>query len=214
MKAKKWTVVSPVTVSICADTPIFLLDECCGEEQESFNLDMSQSMNLVHSSDSLSSALANIEKKDLREYYEEDRNIYKIVFGETKSAEECDRSLALTYVYTSPDLQELPQSVLDFISGQLSDGWGEGKEQEEVYVCRYYRKVNYFSIDSAKIEEEEEDQYNIYAYIHFWQSNGFYLNVEDFTEDVEILDEKEILRNTIKEEIVSILETMFKTYGR
>jgi len=53
MKAKKWTVISPVTVSICADTPIFL-DECCGEEQESFDLDMSQSANLVNSSDSLS----------------------------------------------------------------------------------------------------------------------------------------------------------------
>ena len=212
MKAKKWTVISPVTVSICADTPIFL-DECCGEEQESFDLDMSQSANLVNSSDSLSSFLANMEKEDLREHYDEDRNIYKIVFGDTRISEECDRILALTYVYTSPELQELPKEVLDFISGQLSDGWGEGKEQEDVKLCIYYRKTQNFSVESGEMEEEEEGPYSVYAYIHFWQSNGFYLNVEDFTEDAEILDEKEILRNAIKEEMTSILETMFEKYG-
>lgn len=212
MKAKKWTVISPVTVSICADTRIFL-DECCGEEQKSFDLDMSQSANLVNSSDSLSSALANMEKEDLREYYEEDRNIYKIVFGDSRITEDCDRIIALTYVYTSPELQELPQSVLDFISGQLSDGWGEGKEQESVKLCTYYRKNSYFSVEYSEMEEEEEGPYSVYAGIHFWQLDNFYLNVEDFTEDVEILDEKEILRNAIKEEMASVLETMFKKYG-
>lgn len=212
MKAKKWTVISPVTVSIYADTPIFLY-ECCGEEQESFDLDMSQSANLVNSSDSLSSALADMEKEDLREYYEEDRNIYKIVFGDSRITEDCDRIIALTYVYTSPELQELPQSVLDFISGQLSDGWGEEKEQESVKLCTYYRKNSYFSVESGDMEEEEEGPYSVYAGIHFWQLNNFYLNVEDFTEDVEILDEKEILRNAIKEEMASVLETMFKKYG-
>lgn len=212
MKAKKWTVVSPVTVSIYADTPIFLY-EGCGEGQESFDLDMSQSANLVNSSASLSSALADMEKEDLREYYEEDRNIYKIVFGDSRSTEDCDRIIALTYVYTSPELQELPQSVLDFISGQLSDGWGEGKEQESVNLCTYYRKNSYFSVESAEMEEEEEGPYSIYAYIHFWQPNNFYLNVEELTEEADILDEKEILRNAIKEEMASVLETMFKKYG-
>lgn len=212
MKAKKWTVVSPVTVSISADTPFFL-DECCGEEQESFDLDMSQSASLVNSSDSLSSALANMEKEDLREHYDEDKNIYKIVFGDTKISEECDRILALTYVYTCPELQELPQSVLDFISGQLSDGWGEGKEQEEVKLSTYYRKNLYFSVESGEMEEEEEGPYSIYAYIHFWSSDNFYLNIEELPEDAEILDEKEILRNAIKEEMTSILETLFEKYG-
>ena len=212
MKAKKWTVISPVTVSIYADTPIFLY-ECCGEEQESFDLDMSQSANLVNSSDSLSSFLANMEKEDLREYYDEDRNIYKIVFGDTRISEDCDRIIALTYVYTSPDLQELPKSVLDFISGQLSDGWGEGMEQRGTIICTYYNKVNYFNIDSGEMEEEEDGSFRVYAYVHFWQFNGFYLNVEEFTEDAEILDEKEILRNAIKEEMTSVLETMFEKYG-
>lgn len=212
MKAKKWTVVSPVTVSISADTPFFL-DECCGEEQESFDLDMSQSANLVNSSDSLSSFLANMEKEDLREHYEEDRNIYKIVFGDSRITEDCDRIIALTYVYTSPELQELPQSVLDFISGQLSDGWGEGKEQEEVKLCTYYRKTQNFSIESGEMEEEEEGPYSVYAYVHFWRPDNFYLNVEELPEYADILDEKEILRNAIKEEMASVLEKMFEKYG-
>lgn len=212
MKSKKWTVVSPVTVSISADTPFFL-DECCGEEQESFDLDMSQSANLVNSSDSLSSFLANMEKEDLREHYEEDRNIYKIVFGDSRITEDCDRIIALTYVYTSPELQELPQSVLDFISGQLSDGWGEGKEQEEVKLCTYYRNTQNFSIESGEMEEEEEGPYSIYAYVHFWQPDNFYLNVEELPEYADILDEKEILRNAIKEEMASVLEKMFEKYG-
>lgn len=212
MKAKKWTVVSPVTVSISADTPFFL-DECCGEEQESFDLDMSQSANLVNSSDSLSSFLANMEKEDLREHYEEDRNIYKIVFGDSRITEDCDRIIALTYVYTSPELQELPQSVLDFISGQLSDGWGEGKEQEEVKLCTYYRNTQNFSIESGEMEEEEEGPYSIYAYVHFWQPDNFYLNVEELPEYADILDEKEILRNAIKEEMAGVLEKMFEKYG-
>lgn len=212
MKAKKWTVVSPVTVSISADTPFFL-DECCGEEQESFDLDMSQSASLVNSSDSLSSFLANMEKEDLREHYEEDRNIYKVVFGDSRITEDCDRIIALTYVYTSPELQELPQSVLDFISGQLSDGWGEGKEQEEVKLCTYYRNTQNFSIESGEMEEEEEGPYSIYAYVHFWQPDNFYLNVEELPEYADILDEKEILRNAIKEEMASVLEKMFEKYG-
>lgn len=212
MKAKKWTVVSPVTVSISADTPFFL-DECCGEEQESFDLDMSQSANLVNSSYSLSSFLANMEKEDLREHYEEDRNIYKIVFGDSRITEDCDRIIALTYVYTSPELQELPQSVLDFISGQLSDGWGEGKEQEEVKLCTYYRNTQNFSVESGEMEEEEEGPYSVYAYVHFWQLDNFYLNVEELPEYADILDEKEILRNAIKEEMASVLEKMFEKYG-
>lgn len=212
MKAKKWTVVSPVTVSISADTPFFL-DECCGEEQESFDLDMSQSANLVNSSDSLSSFLANMEKEDLREHYEEDRNIYKIVFGDSRITEDCDRIIALTYVYTSPELQELPQSVLDFISGQFSDGWGEGKEQEEVKLCTYYRNTQNFSIESGEMEEEEEGPYSIYAYVHFWHPDNFYINVEELPEYADILDEKEILRNAIKEEMASVLEKMFEKYG-
>lgn len=212
MKAKKWTVVSPVTVSISADTPFFL-DECCGEEQESFDLDMSQSANLVNSSDSLSSFLADMEKEDLREHYEEDRNIYKIVFGDSRITEDCDRIIALTYVYTSPELQELPQSVLDFISGQLSDGWGEGKEQEEVKLCTYYRNTQNFSVESGEMEEEEEGPYSVYAYVHFWQPDNFYLNVEELPEYADILDEKEILRNAIKEEMASVLEKMFEKYG-
>lgn len=212
MKAKKWTVISPVTVSICADTPIFL-GECCGEEQESFDLDMSQSANLVNSSGSLSSFLANMEKEDLREYYDEDRNIYKIVFGDTRISEDCDRIVALTYVYTSPELQELPEEVLEFISGQLSDGWGEGMEQRGTIICTYYNKVNYFNIDSGEMEEEEDGSFRVYAYVHFWQSNGFYLNVEELTEEADILDEKEILRNSIKEEMNDVLENLFKKYG-
>lgn len=205
MKAKKWTVVSPVTVSISADTPFFL--------QESFDLDMSQSANLVNSSDSLSSFLANMEKEDLREHYEEDRNIYKVVFGDSRITEDCDRIIALTYVYTSPELQELPQSVLDFISGQLSDGWGEGKEQEEVKLCTYYRNTQNFSVESGEMEEEEEGPYSIYAYVHFWQPDNFYLNVEELPEYADIIDEKEILRNAIKEEMASVLEKMFEKYG-
>lgn len=212
MKAKKWTVVSPVTVSISADTPFFL-DECCGEEQESFDLDISQSANLVNSSDSLSSFLANMEKEDLREHYEEDRNIYKVVFGDSRITEDCDRIIALTYVYTSPELQELPQSVLDFISGQLSDGWGEGKEQEEVKLCTYYRNTQNFSVESGEMEEEEEGPYSVYAYVHFWQPDNFYLNVEELPEYADILDEKEILRNAIKEEMAGVLEKMFEKYG-
>lgn len=212
MKAKKWTVVSPVTVSISAATPFFL-DGGCGGEQESFDLDMSQSANLVNSSDSLSSFLADMEKEDLREHYEEDKNIYKIVFGDSRITEDCDRIIALTYVYTSPELQELPRSVLDFISGQLSDGWGEGKEQEEVKLCTYYRNNQNFSIESGEMEEEEEGPYSVYAYVHFWQPDNFYLNVEELPEYADILDEKEILRNAIKEEMASILEKMFEKYG-
>lgn len=212
MKAKKWTVVSPVTVSISADTPFFL-EDYYGEEQESFDLDMSQSAGLVNSSDSLSSFLANMEKEDLREHYEEDRNIYKIVFGDSRITEDCDRIIALTYVYTSPELQELPRSVLDFISGQLSDGWGEGKEQEEVKLCTYYRNTQNFSVESGEMEEEEEGPYSVYAYVHFWQPDNFYLNVEELPEYADILDEKEILRNAIKEEMASVLEKMFEKYG-
>ena len=105
---------------------------------------------------------------DLMQYYHEDDSVRSKVVSAVPSAKICGNKLCgcLTVELREP-LNEGEQAALcDYISGQYSDGWGEGFEQRDIRV------------EDGKL------------YVHFWQDHDFELkrDVPDMTEFNKLLN--------------------------
>ena len=105
---------------------------------------------------------------DLMQYYHEDDSVRSKVVSAVPSAKICGNMLCgcLTVELREP-LNEGEQAALcDYISGQYSDGWGEGFEQRDIRV------------EDGKL------------YVHFWQDHDFELkrDVPDMTEFNKLLN--------------------------
>ena len=105
---------------------------------------------------------------DLMQYYHEDDSVRNKVVTAVPSIEVHGNKLCgcLTVELREP-LNEGEQAALcDYISGQYSDGWGEGFEQRDIRV------------EDGKL------------YVHFWQDHDFELkrDVPDMTEFKKLLN--------------------------
>ena len=105
---------------------------------------------------------------DLMQYYHEDDFVRRKVVSAVPSVEICGNKLCgCMNVELREPLNEGEQAALcDYISGQYSDGWGEGFEQREIEV------------EDGKL------------YVHFWQDHDFELkrDVPDMTEFKKLLN--------------------------
>ena len=59
---------------------------------------------------------------------------------------------------TKPLFEEELESLKDYISGQFSDGWGEGFEQHEIEVSDGEIYVHFWTSENYYIHTEEEQQ--------------------------------------------------------
>ena len=105
---------------------------------------------------------------DLMQYYHEDDFVRRKVVSAVPSVEICGNKLCgCMNVELREPLNEGEQAALcDYISGQYSDGWGEGFEQREI------------DVGDGKL------------YVHFWQNHDFELkrDVPDMTEFKKLLN--------------------------
>ena len=105
---------------------------------------------------------------DLMQYYHEDDFVRRKVVSAVPSVEICGNKLCgCMNVELREPLNEGEQAALcDYISGQYSDGWGEGFEQREI------------DVGDGRL------------YVHFWQDHDFELkrDVPDMTEFNKLLN--------------------------
>ena len=88
---------------------------------------------------------------DLMQYYHEDDSVRSKVVSAVPSVEICGNKLCgcLTVELKETLLDDEQTVLCNYISGQYSDGWGEGFEQHEI------------SVGDGKL------------YVHFWQDHDF-----------------------------------------
>ena len=157
---------SPLTAEFFPDEPDW--EDKSYNEYESYPMD---GHDLLQYADAVDEAV----KKDiadfngdLMQYYHEDDSVRSKVVSAVPSAKICGNKLCgcLTVELREP-LNEGEQAALcDYISGQYSDGWGEGFEQRDIRV------------EDGKL------------YVHFWQDHDFELkrDVPDMTEFNKLLN--------------------------
>ena len=105
---------------------------------------------------------------DLMQYYHEDDSVRSKVVSAVPSVEICGNKLCgcLTVELKETLLDDEQTVLCNYISGQYSDGWGEGFEQRDIRV------------DDGTLA------------VHFWQDHDFELkrDVPDMTEFKKLLD--------------------------
>ena len=97
---------------------------------------------------------------DLMQYYHEDVSVRSKVVSAVPSVEICGNKLCgCMNVELREPLNEGEQAALcDYISGQYSDGWGEGFEQRDIRVDDGTLAVHFWQEDGFKMTPEREMQ--------------------------------------------------------
>lgn len=120
---------------------------------------------------------SNIE--ELGEYVPDELKelVVQATFG--KYDDDCCEMYFITEICVKQEPNDLQhRQIIDWITGQMSDGWGEGLEQREVFEETVYKKVPHFDKDTCTFEDDEERVYAHY-YIHPWKSSDFYIELVD-----------------------------------
>lgn len=137
------------------------------------------------------------EAQDLANYIHEDDLAKKVTKIDMKWDPEKDNLLITAHLNTKPTA-ELVDSVWEYIQGQLSDGWGEGFEQQEIAtdkICVVFNENDDYDLelfyDTSRAsracrdknneaqQDEDEDAYvydwieiKLNLYCHFWYRPG------------------------------------------
>lgn len=126
---------------------------------------------------------------------ERDSQLYGVVSEIWVGVKVINKNLySWTEISTNRPLTESEkEALLDYLSGQFSDGYGEGLEQREFNT---YTETETDQVWDEDEQEYYEDEYDIQVnmYLHLWQSKNFQL---EFVE-VDTHTQKDEVKHTIK----------------
>ena len=124
----------------------------------------------------------------IHESGERDGMLYGVVTEIWVNVKNIDGKLySWTEVTANRELNEIEkEALLDYLSGQFSDGYGEGLEQHEF---KSYTDTNVVEEwDEEEWDEEEQETYmeevetGVDMYLHLWNSKNFNLEFVDYDE--------------------------------
>ena len=177
MKLMKYTFRSPLFGSIYSD------ELFPNTDYGSFDLSAEgmAAMYDKHGENLMTFLTENIE--DLAEYVDAKFRgiVVKACFGDF--AIQNGKMYLLTYIYTLDELSDPGiEDIREWISGQMSDGWGESLEQLEWMTERIEKPIIYFDEHSLEFEEDVEC-FEVYYYCKPWNYDDFYIDLCDYTEE-------------------------------
>lgn len=214
MKLKKYTFKTPLFGSIDCEE---LLSDTDGR----IELSPEQMCRMYDTSDKLLRFLTE-NMEDLAQYVPEELEgvVLRAEFGDCAMMN--SRMYLRTYIWVEEDLTESAiEMIQEWITGQMSDGWGEGLEQREWMDKRVDKPYVYFDEYSLEFEEDKET-HRVSYYVHPWNSKEYEIELED-CEEVEEDTKFEVVatmalpfhsRQVIKFSSDFALKVFMKDFGR
>ena len=176
MKIMKYTFRTPLSGSINCE-------ELISEENGRIELSPEQMCRLYDTSEKLLMFLTE-NAEDLVAYVPEELKgvVLRAEFGDCAMIG--GRMYLRTYIWVEEHLTDSGiEMIQEWITGQMSDGWGEGLEQREWMEKRVQKPCLYFDEYSLEFEEDTETCIASY-YVHPWNADTFEIDLED-CEEVE-----------------------------
>lgn len=187
MKLLKCTFRSPLNGSICCEE---LLSDTDGRVE----LNSEQMATLYHRNYELKEFLEK-NKEDLTFALPDDIKdfVFKAEIGDHTMYE--GNLYLLTHVWVDGNDFEGGRrlKIQDWITGQLSDGWGESLEQREWTEDSVLARSTYFDKYDLNFDFSEE-YYKAYYYVNPWVSHEFYVELVNCEEDeLDIMSEEPVV---------------------
>ena len=186
MKLYKYTFKSPLSGSIHCD-------ELFVDTKNRADLDAEEMARIYNTDPDLSSFLDN-NKEDLTEYIPDYFKplVHKIEVGDygVFNGHLC----LLAHVWTIDEMtpRQLDE-ITEYISGQYSDGWGEGLEQREWREDRVQISQPYFDPDEGEWDDDITYAYACF-YVHPWSDRQHFIELQ-YEEQEEIPDPEPVVQS-------------------
>lgn len=175
MKLYKYTFRSPLSGSIYCEE---LYSDTDGRQELDYT-DMAK----IYVCDSRLADFLEKNREEVTDYTPENiRNlIHKIELGDYGTV--AGAMFLMSHVWSKKELTEDEQSIIrEFITGQLSDGWGESVEQKHWRHDWVDTGKPHFDLDYCEWEDDEE-RMSAYFYVQPWNYEDFYIELH--SSDIE-----------------------------
>lgn len=172
MKLMKYTFRTPLFGSIDCE-------ELLSNGDDRIELSPEQ-MYMLSNAHAALSIFLNDNNEDLAESVPDELKnvVLRAEFGDHAVIE--DKLYLMTHIWAPDDLTDSALEVIqEWITGQMSDGWGEGLEQKGWMHTKVDKPLLYFDEYTLQFEEDYET-YSVSYYVHPWHYEDFTIELDNY----------------------------------